>query len=299
VPEAPSGDLRIYYERLGSGPPLVIVNGIGEQIGGVGIPDELVQAIAARGVEVIRLDNRDIGLSGKVEAAGAPDLEAVAQAFAAGDEIDAPYLLHEMADDVIAVLDDAGIERAHLAGMSMGGFICRWAAIRHPDRVASLTLITTGSGADDGDPAPAPDPAVVERFVDYVQPREGDEEIKYKVEFWRWLWGEGGRYPFDADLVRTRMTAAYERAHDPEGVQRQLVAIVGTPGLFQAQREIACPTLILHGSHDPVFPTDHGEAMAASIPNPELWLVDRLGHCIPEQIWPQLTDRLARQVAAR
>jgi pimeloyl-ACP methyl ester carboxylesterase len=223
-------------------------------------------------------------------AAGAPDLQA---AFA-GARVEVPYSLVDVADDAIAVLDDAGVDEAHLVGMSMGGFISRWAALAHPDRVASLTLVVTGSGAGPADDGPQVPNDAVAQLADAAQARERDEHIAGSVEFWRWLWAGG--FPFPEEEVLRRATAAHDRSYRPEGMQRQLLSAFATPGLWDAQREIGCPTLILHGDRDPIFPAEHGQAMRERIPRAELWLVERVGHSIPHEIWPEFVSRVSAQV---
>jgi pimeloyl-ACP methyl ester carboxylesterase len=290
---ARNGEVELYCERLGEGGdgPVLLVNGLGDQVGGFGFPDALCETFVGAGLEVIRFDNRDAGLSTELAEAGPVDIATVL----AGGEVPIPYTVHDMANDAIAVLDEFGVQRAHLLGMSMGGFISRWAAIDHPDRVASLTLHVTGAAAPaDGD-GPELDPNVVGAFVEQVQPREREQAIEESVSFFSWLWGEGGGAPPEEE-VRQVVEWAFDRAYRPLGTQRQLLSTFVTPGLMAAQRGISCPTLVTQGAADPVFPREHGEAIAGAIPGAELWVVPGMGHSTPPEIWEELTQRIAAQV---
>jgi pimeloyl-ACP methyl ester carboxylesterase len=292
MPIANSNGTSIYYEQLASGDsPIVMVDGIGEQIGAAAISEELCDLIVGAGLGLVRLDNRDAGLSTEFESAGAPDLDAAVNAAVAGDEVSSAYSLHDMADDVIAVLDALDLDRAHLAGLSLGAYISRWTAIDHPERVASLTLLLAGSGAGLADPGPQAPEQALERFLVAGQPLEKAEHLEFGVEFWRWLWGNGFEFP--EAYVRERVGAAYARSYRPIGFQRQLVASFATPGLWEGQRDIRCPTLIVNGDRDPVFPPGHAEAIEDAIPDSKLWLIEGMGHCLPRDIWPELSERIA------
>jgi pimeloyl-ACP methyl ester carboxylesterase len=290
---ARNGEVELYYERLGEGGagPVLLINGLGGQVGLSGFLDPLCQMAVDAGLEVIRFDNRDAGLSTEFTAAGAVDMAALGE----GRQVPIPYTLHDMVDDALAVLDDAGAGTAHILGMSLGGFIARWLAVDHPARVASLTLLVTGSAAPAGaGPQLAPEAAA--RFIEFAQPRERDDAIARAVELYSWLWGTAGD-PASEEALRSLATAAYERAYRPLGIQRQLLASMASPGLYEAQGRIGCPTLVIQGEADPVFPQPHGEAIAASIPGADYWLVERMGHGVPPEHWPELVQRIAAQVA--
>ena len=274
MPEIQRGDFAIHYEttRPGDGPTLLLVAGLGEQIGSVEFSEEQCDAFAARGFRAVRMDNRDCGLS-------------VA-------EHDAPvYTLHDMADDVAGVLDDLGVERAHLLGASLGGFVVRWVAVRHPERVASLTVVMSGSGAGPEDEGPGLEPSVVARLLDMAERREPAAAIDQLVEKWRWLWGS--EYPFEEDWVRARVEYAFARAYRPEGVARLLRASAQTPGLWQAQTQIGCPTLVVHGGEDPCFGPEHARATADRIKTAKLWLDPAMGHIMHREQWDELAGRVS------
>ncbi len=277
-----SGDVsrpgfRIHYETLGPerGTPLLLVSGLGEQIGSVEFPDELCRLLVERACRVIRIDNRDTGLSTPTsEPESAP----------------APYTLVDMADDVVAVLDALGIERAHLCGASLGGFIVRWAALRQPARVASIAVVMSGSGAAPGEEGPQAFAEALPRLFALAERRPRAAAIEFLVGEWRWLWGDA--LPFEEDWVRARVSAAYERAYRPEGIARALMAAVASPGLWRAQEAIHAPTLVLHGGRDPIFGPEHGRAIAERVPGAKLWLEPQMGHTMHREHWPALADAL-------
>ena len=293
MPCTRNGDVELFYDRMGEGGagPVLLVNGLGGQVGLSGFIDPLCRLLVEAGLDVIRFDNRDAGLSAEFEAAGPVDMGALA----AGQKVPIPYTLHEMADDALAVLDELGVERAHFVGMSLGGFISRWATVEHPERVASLTCVVSGSAASAGSDGPQLSEEAVRRFVAFAVPRAREDAIAETVELYQWLWGTAAD-PIPVEITRALATTAYERAYRPLGIQRQLLASMASPGLYEAQSGISCPTVVIQGEADPVFGPEHGEAIAAAIPGAALWLVERMGHGIPAERWPELVERIRKQV---
>lgn len=283
----------INYEVMGrsDGRPLVLVAGLGEQIGAVEYPDEQCALFAEQGFRIIRLDNRDTGLSIPTVPFPAVDIFATLSALQQGHDVSAPYTLWTMADDVIAVLDALGIEHAHVMGASMGGYIVRWMALRHPQRVASLQIVMSGSGAVPGEDGPQLASSVIEYLAGQSHWRDRAQAIPYHTEIWRWYWGDG--YPFEEEWVRQRVTFAYDRAYRPDGIARQMLAILKTPSLWEAQTGIRCPTLVIHGERDQCFPGEHGRAIAARIPGAQLWLDPHMGHSLHREQWQEMAKRAA------
>jgi pimeloyl-ACP methyl ester carboxylesterase len=294
MPNLELADFTIHYEVTcpGDGPTLLLVSGIGEQIGSVEFPEEQCDEFAARGFRVVRMDNRDTGLSVSHQQLPVVDPMSSAVSLHRGEEVAAPpYTIHDMADDVVAVLDDLGVERVHLAGASLGGLIVRWAAISQPDRVASLTVVMSGCAAGPNDDGPTLGPGAMGRMVAMSERHEHEAGVDLLVAKWRWLWGDG--YPFDEGWVRARVEHAFSRSYRPEGVGRLLLAAVQTPGLWNAQTEIACPTLVMHGDKDPCFGPDHGREIASRIPGAELWLDSAMGHIMHREQWTEMAARVA------
>lgn len=245
---------------------------MGEQIGSVEYPVEQCELFGEQGLRVVRIDNRDTGLSG-------PD-----------DNDDTPYTLHDMADDIAAVIRGLGEGPVNVLGASMGGLIARWLTIRHPDLVSTLTVVMSGCGASPTDNGPQVDPSVRERAGDIIRRLPRDAPIQKHVEFWRWLYGD--QYQFPEEFVRERVSYAYDRAYRPDGLTKQLKASMTTPGLWDEQRQIQVPTLVLHGGEDPYFSTAHGEAIANQIAGAELWIDPKMGHIMHQEHWNELASRV-------
>lgn len=297
MPSIEREGFRINYEEGGraNGRPLVLVAGLGEQIGAVEYPDEQCALYAEQGFRIIRLDNRDTGLS--LPTAPLPDVDifAALNALQQGHDVSAPYSLFTIADDVAAVLDALGIERAHVLGASMGGYIVRWMALRHPHRVASLQIVMSGSGAIPGEDGPQLTTDVIENLAGLTKRRDRSHAIPYNTELWRWYWGNG--YPFEEEWVRERVGFAYDRAYRPEGIARQMLAVLKTPSLWEAQSGIRCPTLVIHGEKDRCFPGEHGKAIASRIPGAQLWLDPQMGHILHREQWREMAERAATLAA--
>jgi len=291
VPFARNGEVDLYYEVHGEpkAPVLILVPGLAEQIGSVEFPEEQVRLFVDAGFRVVRVDCRDAGLSTSCDEAGRPDLDEIVTALSSGEVPVVPYTHGDMADDLLAVADDMGASGIHLVGASGGGLVVRWAALRHPQRVVSLTVIMSGSGAMPGDDGPQLDPDVLGVLIGLGDHRPGPDYIPYMVDLWRDQWGT--TFAFDEAWVTNRVTETFQRSYRPDGAYRQLVAGAGSPGLWDAQRSIKQPALIVCGSADPVFAPDHALATAAQIPNADLWLVEGMGHSMHAEIWTELTQR--------
>jgi pimeloyl-ACP methyl ester carboxylesterase len=293
VTVARSGGVDINFEVVGptSGELVVLVNGLGQQIGDVEFPDEHVDQFVAAGFRVARIDNRDSGLSTTFDSHGRPPLEPLIEAAFAGKPVPVPYTFIDMGDDLIAVVDAIGAQRVHLVGASMGGFVVRWAALRHPQRVASLTIVMSGSGADPEDPAPQLDLSSVDELFTIAEARERDAHIAFTVETWRQDWGTA--FPFDEAWITERVAKSFDRSYQPDGTYRQILAGAGSSGLWQSQHSITAPTLVVHGSEDQIFPIEHAEATTARIDAAQLWRMDSVGHSMPPQLWPEMIKRIA------
>lgn len=293
MPLARHGEVDLYYEVHGEpdAPVLMLVAGLAEQIGSVEFPEEQAELFVEAGFRVVLLDCRDAGRSTWFDVAGRPNLDDVLTALASGEVPVLPYTHLDMADDLIAVADHMGASRVHLVGASGGGLLVRWAAIRHPQRVETVTVVMSGSGALPGDDGPQMDPDLFASLLAMGDHRSESDYIPYRVELWRDQWGT--TFNFDESWVAARVTEAFRRSYRPDGAYRQILAAMGAPGLWDAQRSIEQPTLVVHGSADPVFAPDHALAMVRQIPNADLWLVEGMGHSMHAEIWPELTQRIS------
>lgn len=283
----PAG-IDLYYETLGSpaDPPLLLVMGYGAQL--IAWPRGFSELLAAGGRFVIEFDNRDSGLSTKLDGAEL-DIEAVMAAAGAGDlararEL-APYTLSDLADDCIVLLDTLGIERAHVLGASMGGMIAQQLAIEHEDRLLSLVSMFSNTG-EPGVGQPTPEaltalltPSPLERAA-YV------ESSAAKAMLWA-----SRRY---GDLARAEALAgeSFDRGIYPEGVSRQLAAMLASGPRADGLRAVELPTLVIHGLDDTLIQPDGGERTAELIPGARLMLVEDMGHDRPEELWPILTEAI-------
>jgi pimeloyl-ACP methyl ester carboxylesterase len=283
---APANGLELCYQTFGEPgrPPLLLIMGLGAQM--IVWDDEFCEALATRGYRVIRFDNRDIGKSSKIDAPP-PDLAKALFGWKPGERLAAPYLLHDMAADAVGLLDYLNIGRAHIVGASMGGMIAQEIAIRHPERVRSLTSIMSTSG-DPSLPPPSPQAAGV--FL-APPPRTAEEYVEANVAVWRIFRGEG--YPDEEARDRARAVRAAGRGFYPEGGARQMLAVFASGSRKAALPGIKAPTLVIHGADDPLVPLAAGEDTARSIPGAKLVVIDRMGHALPRTVWPRVIDEIA------
>ena len=281
MPRARANGIDIEYETFGdpNAAPLLLVMGLGAQM--LSWEEEFCEQLAARGFHVIRFDNRDIGLSTKMEDAGMPDVMA---AFA-GDAQPA-YTLDDMADDAVGLLDALGIGAAHVVGASMGGFIAQLMAINHPDRVLSLTSIMSGPSGRDA-VAPWPEGAEV---LTRVPPETREERIEHGVWIRSVLVGKGN--PFDRAAEPKRTARAVDRSYYPVGTARQLVAALAAKGRLARLANVKVPTLVVHGIDDPLVPVENGRRVAAAVPGARLREFEGMGHNMPERFWPPILDAI-------
>jgi pimeloyl-ACP methyl ester carboxylesterase len=252
----------------------------------IGWPDEFCRMLAERGLYVVRFDNRDVGLSTHLDDAGAPDVLAVM----GGDHSRVSYRLADMAEDTAGLLDALGLDSAHVVGASMGGMIAQTLAIRHPERVRSLTSIMSTTG----DPAVGA-PAEAALGVLLAPPATDRESaVQRAVDTYRVIGSPG--FEFDEHGLRERAGLSFDRAYDPAGVARQLAAILASPDRTADLARVAVPTLVVHGEQDALVDASGGRATAAAIPGAELLVVDGMGHDLPRAVWPELVDRITALV---
>jgi len=278
----PAG-IEIAYERFGekSAPPVLLVMGLGTQM--LAWPEGFCSLLVDRGLQVIRFDNRDVGLSTHLHDAPPPDVMA---AFA-GDYSSAAYTLTDMAADAVALLDALGLEGAHIVGASLGGMIAQTIAIEHPSRVRSLTSIMSTTG--DRSVGQATQEATAALLAPPATSRE--EAMDRTVAAFRVIGSPG--FELDEAELRERTGLSYDRAFDPGGVARQLVGVLASPDRTVALADVRAPTLVVHGADDPLIDVSGGRATAEAVPGAELIVIDGMGHDLPRALWPQITDRIA------
>jgi pimeloyl-ACP methyl ester carboxylesterase len=285
VTKTHANGIALAYETFGEEgrPPVLLVMGLGVQM--IGWPDDFCRALAV-GRRVARFDNRDVGESQWLE--GQVDLAACA----AGDTSSAVYTLDDMADDAIGLLDALDLDSAHVVGASMGGMIAQALAIRHPDRVRSLTSMMSTTG----EPGIA-QPTEAATAVLLAPPAASrDEAMERAVAAGRVIGSPG--LPRDEDGVRDRAGRAWDRGLNPSGFARQLGAIYASGDRTEGLRGLDVPTLVVHGEDDPLVPLPGGRATAAAIRGAELWTVPGMGHDLPRAVWPELIARVGALVDA-
>ncbi len=281
--------IEVCYETFGSpdDPALLFVSGLGSQM--LSWDENLCAALVDRGFFVVRFDNRDVGLSSKIDTAPIPFLEVVAKAMA-GEQVDAPYLLSDMAADTVGLLDHLGIDAAHLVGASMGGMIAQTVAIEHPDRVLTLTSIMSTTGEPD---VGTPTAEALQRLITRGPP-DRDGAVEHTVETFRII---GSPDHFEEDVVRARAERGFDRCFYPIGVGRQLVGIWASGPRVEGLRELRVPTLVIHGAKDPLVTLSGGQRTAELVPEAELLVIDEMGHDLPRVFWPQIIDAITRHAA--
>lgn len=271
---ATNQDVQLYYETFGnpSDPAILLINGLGSQC--INYKPEWCEMFVAAGYFVIRFDNRDVGLSTKLEGAGDP-----------------PYLVGDMAADAVAVLDAAGVDRAHVVGFSMGGMIAQQLAIAHADRLLSMTSVMSSTGdADVGRSSP-------EALAILMSPSPPDRDgaMARHVEGNR-IYGSPAE--FDEERLRANAAAAYDRANCPEGVARQMRAILASGSRTADLATVAVPTLVLHGDQDRLVDISGGRRTAESIPGARFVAIEGMGHDYPPAYWEQIVSLVTDHAAA-
>ena len=267
---ASANGIEICYQTFGGAesPAVILISPYSTQL--LVWPDTFCERLAARGFYVVRFDNRDIGRSTKFEEAGLPDLMQIVSIPVSERAALAPYLLEDMALDTVGLLDALGVERAHYIGASMGGMIAQIVAGRFPDRVKSLTSIMSTPDVAKSPPLP--------EAMGASTPQGNDEEgrIQTFMNGWRAI-GSEAFGPSD-DELRDFAVRCLSRSAYPPGPARQIAAIQSSPGREELLSNINVPSLVIHGSADPLIPLIGGELTAKAIPGAELVVIEGMGH---------------------
>ena len=278
--------ITLCYETFGerSDPTALLIMGLGTQM--VAWHEDFCRELAAQGLHVVRFDNRDIGRSTHVS--GAPP--TIGQLLLRSRRA-ARYTLADMADDASGLLRELGLSPAHVIGASMGGMIAQTLAARHPDQVGSLTSIMSNTGAlTNGQPALRLYPFFLRR-----RPAGLDEYVAHFARMFAAIGSTG--LPREPDQVRALAGISYERDHDIAGPGRQLAAIIASGDRTRELRRISAPTLVVHGTADPLVSPSGGRATARAIKGAKLMNVDGMGHDMPRAIWPRLIDAIVENAA--
>ncbi len=268
------------------GEPLLLIMGLGMQL--TGWPEEMVQLLVSRGFRVVRMDNRDTGLSQGFDHLGVPHMMPVMLRYALHLPVPAPYGIADMAADALGVLDALGIARAHVCGASMGGMIAQHLAARHPGRVKSLTLMMTTSGA-----RRLPQPKLKVRRALLSRP-DGSDPAAVVAHLQRLLTLIGSpAYPADPERLRERLQATVQRAWRPAGTARQIVAVVADGDRSPLLPLIQAPTRVIHGEADPLVRPEAGHDLVARMPGAVADFIPGMGHDLPLQLLPRFAEGIA------
>jgi pimeloyl-ACP methyl ester carboxylesterase len=284
---APANGIEIAYQEIGDpdGEPLLLIMGLATQM--LAWDGELCAMLAERGFRVIRFDNRDIGHSTKLEAAGVPKRTDMLL----GRRRTAPYLLRDMAEDTVGLMDHLEIESAHLVGASMGGMIAQTTAIRRPERVRSLVSMMSSTGNRWlGVPSWK---AFGTLFASSGAGREA--AIERSVRTFRTIGSPG--YPMDEPRFRELAAVSYDRSHDRAGIARQLHAITASGDRTAPLERLRLPATVLHGDCDPLIRPIAGRATARAIRDSRLRIFAGMGHDLPPELWPEFVDEFAATAA--
>ena len=277
------GEIEIAYETFGdpAAPALLLVMGLATQM--IAWHDDLCAQLAARGFHVIRFDNRDVGRSTAMRHLPVPTLRQLAlrSKKAAG------YTLSDMAGDAVGLLDQLGIDRAHVVGASMGGMIAQTIAIEHPEQVLSLASMMSNTGARlSGQPQLATYRVLLGR-----PPQERDAFVDHVLKVYEVIGSPG----FDRDEEDLRRIArlSYDRGRNPAGSGRQLAAIIASGNRAKRLSALSVPTVVIHGTKDRLVNPSGGRATAKAIPGARLVEIEGMGHDLPRGAWPQLIEAIA------
>ncbi len=277
MPTITANNITLYYEDNGApdAPVILLVMGLGAQM--IAWPDEMIRALVARGFRVIHYDNRDVGMSQRMEGAAAPNLIWTMFKARLGLGVNVPYSLSDMAADGIGLLDALGIEKAHVVGASMGGMIVQLMAANRRDRVLSMTSIMSSSGAP-GLPGARSD--IQRRFM-VKRPSDAsrDEAVAFGAELVRSFSYPDPARPESAHAEQAGR--AFDRGYYPVGSKRQLLAIIADGSRVERLKNITTRTLIIHGGADPLVPKEGSEDIARHIARARLEIIDEMAHDLP------------------
>ena len=290
MPNVIGNGITIEYETFGdsSNPVLLLIMALGAQM--IQWDDKFCRMLADKGLYVIRFDNRDVGLSTKFVDGGVPDTMAMVQAMAKGQEVDAPYSLDDMADDAVGLLDSLGLKQAHFCGGSMGAAIVQVIGYRHPSRVLSLISISGTTGNPD---LPQAKPEALQALGAPV-PTEREALIEHRVKLQQIM--RGGGFDFNEKRARDFAAVSYDRSFYPEGRARQLAAVIANGNRKPRLASISAPTLVIHGSDDPLVPVEASKDIVDGIPNAKLMIIEGMGHEQVVEVFPQMADTIAEHI---
>ena len=289
MPNIRANNIELYYEENGpaDGPVILLVMGLGAQM--IAWPDEFIHGLVSKGYRVIHYDNRDVGLSQRMEGAKTPHLVWTMFKARIGLPVRVPYTLGDMAADGIGLLDALGIDKAHVVGASMGGMIVQLMAANYPERTLSMTSIMSSSGKA-GLPGARPD--IQRQFMVKRPPDASREEaVAFGAEL---VSAFSFPDPARPENAHAEMAAkAFDRGYYPVGTRRQLLAIIADGSRVDRLKTIKVPTLVVHGGADPPVPKEGSEDIARHIQGARLEIIDEMAHDLPPSQVGRILDLIA------
>ena len=287
MPKINANSLSIEFETFGepSAKPLLLVMGLGAQM--IAWDENFCQQLADAGHFVIRYDNRDVGLTTYFDDHGVPDFKELAVEFLTTGSVKTPYTLDDMAMDGISLLDELGIEQAHICGASLGGMIVQAMAINHADRILSMTSIMSTTGNPNLPPAhPEAIEALTSKRVD-----DPKHAMNRALEVSRVIGSTG--FERDEERIRNKALESYNRAYNPDGVARQMAAIMAHGDRRPGLNLLKLPCLVIHGDVDPLVPITGAHDTHQNVPGAELMIIEGMGHDMPTGAWSQIVKGVA------
>lgn len=293
MPVVTANGISLAYETEGKrgAPPVVLVMGLGMSL--AFWPEAFVEGLLRCGFFVVRLDNRDCGQSQRIDAGHHVPIPLAMARSIMGLAVQAPYSLADMAADVVGLLDALKIGRAHVVGASLGGMVCQVLAARWPDRVASLTSIMSGSGNP---------------YVSIARPRalsailhrpEHPDEVGSVTDYLVQVMGAigGAAYPADPVQLRAHCERAARRGYDANGIARQMLAVLASGDRRAELATVRAPTLVIHGTDDPLIPKAAGREVARIVPGAQLLEFEGMGHDMPAPLLAPIVEAIAAHIA--
>ncbi len=291
MPQIKANGINLEYASHGDpkNETVLLIMGLGAQM--TRWPEALIQKLVDKGFRVVAYDNRDVGLSEKIESAGAPNMGAIMEALQKGEKPPVAYTVDDMAADAAGLLDALNIKAAHIVGASMGGMIGQTVAADYPQKTLSFVSIMSATGAPNL-PPPKPEAIAVlnNRGPDPNEDWEGF--LAHSVQSARTIGSPG--FPMDEKALRERTERDFKRAHYPAGFQRQYAGVMASSSRLERIATIKAPTIVLHGADDPLVPLAGGEDTAKRIPGAELVVVPGMGHDLPPGVFDTVVDTVVR-----
>jgi pimeloyl-ACP methyl ester carboxylesterase len=291
MPQIKANGINLEYASHGDpkNETVLLIMGLGAQM--TRWPEPLIQKLVDKGFRVVAYDNRDVGLSEKIESAGAPNMGAIMEALSQGKKPPVAYTVDDMAADAAGLLDALNIKAAHVVGASMGGMIGQTVAADYPQKTLSFVSIMSATGSRDL-PPPKPEAIAVlnNRGPDPKEDWEGF--LAHSVQSSRTIGSPG--FPMDEKALRERTERDFKRSHYPVGFQRQYAGVMASPSRLERLAKIKAPTIVLHGADDPLVPLAGGEDTAKRIPGAELVVVPGMGHDLPPGVFDTVVDTVVR-----